>query len=407
MKIQKAVMFLTVFLMACQTKPKALPEAPPAAVVETFTFNQLPTIGTSGISLGGFSGLSYAGKNAEGLMTFVTHTDRGPNRDMMVLANGSKVRPFVVPDFNPQWVRFTLKPDHTVQVDEMINLSISSKTPCSGRPNLVGEDETPVDGNGSSLDLDPKGLDLEGIASDQDQSFWMSEEYRPSILHFNAKGRLLSRWIPKGNSEKLGRASLPEHFRRRVPNRGFEGVANDGFFVYGFLQGSLKNESGFTRIVQLNKKTGLPLAEYAYRFEETPAGYPPIDKIGDAVAIGKGRFLVIEQNSAVDTKAFRRVFEVDLSAGNDLLKVNKEERILNVDNLCSPSVSNTCVKPVSKRLLVDLVEIGLRHLEKAEGITVIDDSTIAIINDNDFGVGADPNAKSELNLIHLKSPLQR
>lgn len=407
MKIQKTFLFLTVFLLACQTKPKAEPETPQAAVVETFTFNQLPTIGASGITLGGFSGLSYAGKNAEGSMTFVTHTDRGPNRDMVVLADGSKVRPFVVPEFNPRWVRFTLKPDHTIQVDETIPLSVSAKVPCSGRPNLVGEDETPVDGNGATVSLDPKGLDLEGMASDQDQSFWMSEEYRPSILHFNAKGRLLSRWIPKGNSEKLGRATLPEHFRRRVPNRGFEGVANDGVFVYGFLQGSLKNESGFTRIVQLNKKTGLPVAEYAYQFEKTPEGYPSIDKIGDAVAIGRGRFLVIEQNSAVDAKAFRRVFEVDLSAGNDLLKVNKEERILNSDNFCAPSSAETCIKPVTKTMVVDLAAIGLRHLEKAEGITVVDDSTIAIINDNDFGVGADPNAKSELNLIHLKSPLRR
>lgn len=405
--IKKTLLMVSLFLTACQTKTKSTP-VEPLATAEKFSFKDLPKIGDTDITLGGFSGLSFAGKDEQGLMTFITHTDRGPNRDMMTLSDGSKVRPFVVPDYSPQWVRFTLLPDHSIKITETTRLALSPKKFISGRPNLAGEfgDETPVDANAAAIALDPQGIDTEGIAADKDGTFWMGEEYRPSILRFNNKGQLVSRWIPAGNSKQFGKPSLPEHFRKRVPNRGFEGVANDGEFVYGFLQGAIKGESGFTRIVKVNKKTGTPVAEYAYVFEKTPEGLPTIDKIGDAVAIGKGRFLVVEQNSGLGEKAVRRIYEIDINPGADLLAANKAEASLSADGFCSREKTKDCINPVSKRLAVDLVEIGLGHLEKAEGIAFIDDATLAIVNDNDFGVGADPNAKSEFHLIHLRTPLK-
>ena len=398
-------------LASCRSTPPTPPSSVSAEVgpkSEVYSFVYPPElIGGSGIHLGGFSALTFEGRDAKGRLVFQTTTDRGPNRDIKILAStGSKVRPFALPDFQPEWVRFYLDSDHKAVIIERRPLVSGAGKPLSGRPNLLGEngDETPVSDADQALALDPMGLDLEGMALDADGTYWMGEEYRPSILHFDAKGRMLSRWIPETNSLKYGLPVLPKHLKFRVPNRGFEGIANDNQFIYAFMQGALKGENAFSRILKVSKKMGRPLAEYAYLFETAPAGWPASERIGDAVAIGPGRFLVIEQNSAIDEHAIRRVYEVDISAADDLLRA-QASKILSDSSFCSVKATKPCVAPVRKSLVVDLAEAGMRHLEKAEGIAVVDASTLAVINDNDFGVGQYPDAKSEVHLIRLSKPL--
>jgi 2',3'-cyclic-nucleotide 2'-phosphodiesterase/3'-nucleotidase/5'-nucleotidase len=45
------------------------------------------------------------------------------------------------------------------------------------------------------------------------------------------------------------------------------------------------------------------------------------------------------------------------------------------------------IKPIEKRLYVDLVAAGYHNVQKVEGLAWIDEDTIAVVNDNDFGVG--------------------
>src|SRR5204862_5877696 len=77
---------------------------------------------------------------------------------------------------------------------------------------------------------DPYGVDPEGLALDpRDGSFWVCEEYGPSLLHVAEDGTILTRLIPKGSSLKVPgvnvQAILPAELIKRTDNRGFAGIA--------------------------------------------------------------------------------------------------------------------------------------------------------------------------------------
>ena len=158
-----------------------------------------------------------------------------------------------------------------------------------------------------------------------DGSFWLSDEYRPAIYHFDAHGELIDRFIPKGTAEAVGHPdgafgteTLPAVYAQRRSNRGFEGMAlnTDNGNLYAFIQSPLDNpdvsdataeaedessdfnsrNSQVLRILEVDPATGEPAGEYVYFLE----GSPGVDKIGDAVYAGDGKFYVIERDSGTD-----------------------------------------------------------------------------------------------------------
>jgi 2',3'-cyclic-nucleotide 2'-phosphodiesterase / 3'-nucleotidase / 5'-nucleotidase len=348
--------------------------------IEVVEFRDLPGIEGTDLKLGAFSGLTFEG-NLSGRYTFKTHTDRGPNLDpVSVGKDGKKLRrPFLYPDFQPRWVQFSFDPaSKTLRLDGQTPLTFNGKK-MTGLPNKLGgdgADEIPVNQKGNPVKTDLMGIDPEGIARAEDGSYWMSDEYRPSLLHFSADGKLLTRLVPEGSPKGTGTPSLPAHYRMRQLNRGFEGVAYRDGTVYGFLQSALDGDQGFTRVVAVDAKTGKPSAEYRYEFEPTNEGVAKIDKIGDAVALPNGAFLVIEQNSATGASSFHSVFKIEIGEGEKL----------------------------KKTLVADLVALGVSNYEKVEGLSVVDKSTLALVTDNDFnatGRGENP----AFVLVHLAEPL--
>jgi hypothetical protein len=57
-----------------------------------------------------------------------------------------------------------------------------------------------------------------------------------------------------------------------------------------------------------------------------------------------------------------------------------------VDQLTVAELVANGIRPVEKQLFVDLNVAGYNQTEKVEGLAVIDPYTIAVVNDNDFGV---------------------
>ncbi|MDJ0715234.1 MAG: choice-of-anchor I family protein [Prochloraceae cyanobacterium] len=186
--------------------------------LEQFTFTNLPVLGTTAtvnptnptqttpgqdILLGGLSGLFYEGKANNGNLQFVTIPDRGPNGEPTdVNGDGNKERPFALPDYQARVIRFELN-ETTGNIENLSEILLTREdgiTPITGRPNSPRLDETPVDLFGNLLQYDRFGADLEGVVVAPDGTFWMSDEYRPAIYHFNANGVLLDRFIPKGTS---------------------------------------------------------------------------------------------------------------------------------------------------------------------------------------------------------------
>ncbi len=380
----------------------------PVATLETYTFDELPVLGVTAagqeILLGGFSGLYFEGIDEEtGNLRFITHPDRGPNPDPVDTdGDGINERPFALPDYQAQWVRFELNPTTgSLFITEQVYLTRADGTPISGLPNLSGRpglayaDEIPIDLFGNRLELDPYGADMEGIVAGEDGTYWMVDEYRPAIYHFDADGVLIARYVPAGDESGIdtGLPVLPPVYAQRRANRGFEAVAYDNGILYAFIQSPLDNPdrandrssrlSGWNRILAFDTTTATVVGEYLY-----PIVGGAVDKIGDAVALGNGEFLVIERDDAFGPTAQKYIFHISLNNATNLLD-RPDLPIGRNGGLELQSwlgLAKLGVTPVEKRLLVDLAEIGYHMGDKPEGLALIDENTLAVLVDNDFGL---------------------
>lgn len=384
---------------------------------------QLPPIGTTlagqEIALGGFSGLAFEGIDpVTGRYKFVAHTDRGPNAE----ATGI-LRPFLLPQFAPEVVRFELdRATGQLTLTQRIPLKDAAGNPLSGRPNLSlsananqpYNDELPVDLLGNVLPLDPLGADLEGIVFLADGSFWMCDEYRPALYHFDPTGKLIRRVVPIGTAAAAGQPAgtfgeehLPAVLAQRRQNRGFEAIAFDNGRLYAFVQSPLRNPASAPNS-QLNNNRNIRLVEFNPANNATReflyvmdnpnlggAGNTRADKIGDAVSLGNGEFLVMERDDDKlpdDAPALieKKVYQFNLSGATALTAAQSTGLIgttgKTVDQLTIAELVANGIRPVFKQLYVDLNAAGYNQTEKVEGLAVIDPYTIAVINDNDFGV---------------------
>ena len=98
-------------------------------------------------------------------------------------------------------------------------------------------------------------------------------------------------------------------------------------------------------------------------------------KLGDITSIGNGQFLMIEQGKQ-HGKMQNLIYKVDLRQAS----VNAGNGDLEYGRLDGK------IKPAAKELVLDLRAHGW-DIEKAEGLALLPDRrTIAVVNDNDFGI---------------------
>ncbi|MEK9521904.1 esterase-like activity of phytase family protein [Streptomyces venezuelae] len=349
------------------------------------------------VDLGGIGSDLYP---AERRGEYWTVTDRGPNGQITV--GKDKRRTFPVPGFDPAIVKVRAVGDR-IRVLKSIPLTTRSGAPVTGLPNQPGRDEAPYDHSATTpLAYDVNGLDTEGLVRDRDGSFWLADEYGPSLVHVSATGRVLARHVPRGlaltGADYPVVESLPSVFLKRKINRGFEGLAllPDGDLVMA-LQSPLLNpdkaageDSRTTRLLRFSPRKNRVTAEYAYRFDAVGVVEPGQTKtselkISSVVALGGDRLLVQER-----TDKASRLYEVRLRRGADILGSRW-------DSTASPTLEQlgdeaAADAPVlAKRLVVDLNTVaGVPG--KIEGIAVEGSSTLVLLNDNDFGMTDGPEA---------------
>ncbi|MBF2057433.1 MAG: choice-of-anchor I family protein [Cyanobacterium sp. T60_A2020_053] len=378
----------------------------PDANIAFFDEASLPVIGTSTTLgetlLGGFSGLYFEGINPDnGNYKFITHPDIGPtetgNRDLNGDGTAERVRTYYLPDLQPSVVRFEYNPNSgDIQLGETILLTRQDGTPLTGLPNLASDDggRIPIDENGNVLGFDPLGADLEGIVVAPDGTFWMADEYRPAIYHFEADGTLINRFVPQGLPDEVGTGVFPEEYNTRQANRGFEAIALQDGKLYGFVQSPFNNPdadtSKTTRILEFDPATSEVVGEYLYIQEDMGSGS---DKISDAVATNKiGEFLVIERDSSLEDDSQKVVFRINLANATNLMELPAD--ILGVnetfDSFTPEQLMAKGIMPVTKEVHVDLTANGYTFTDKPEGLALIDNTTIAVLNDNDFAEAGVP-----------------
>ncbi|MEI6239401.1 MAG: esterase-like activity of phytase family protein [Planctomycetia bacterium] len=373
----------------------------------------------AGIAFGGVSDLASA---ADGGGRLWATTDRGPNGTVNI--GGKKVRTLLHPGFAPEIMEIELPGDaagHAARVVRTIPLSGRSGTPLSGRPNGVGRDVPILDADsGTPLPGDPNGVDTEGIVQTKGGSFWMVEEYRPSLLHVSATGRVLMRFVPEGT--KLDGADaevldvLPAAYANRRDNRGFESIAvsPDGSRLWTMLQSPLDNgkakkvaEAGNVRLLAFDPVAMKPAAEHVYRLgDPADRGYlttgAAVDdgKLCAMATIDADSLLVIEQ----DDKARVRLYRADLERATDTLQRDAGSHGPTLEE--TRNLDAAGIRPVGKTLVADLTPLVSEMRRdvygsdgatiddplKLEGIAILGPDRVAIVNDNDFGVNVRPGA---------------
>ncbi|EGX60019.1 hypothetical protein SZN_09628 [Streptomyces zinciresistens K42] len=374
-----------------------------AEVVRTATLGDIPLGAFSngllpgtvsddrGVDLGGIGSDIYpAGRKDE----FWTVTDRGPNGQIKV--DGTKRRTFPVPGFDPAIVKIRLA-GGSVKVLDAIPVTTASGRPVTGLSNQQ-RDEAPYSYDARTpLAYNPNGLDTEGIVRSPDGSFWLTDEYGPSLVRVSARGKVLTRYVPKGlglkGTDYPVVEALPSVLLQRKINRGFEGLAQlPGGDLAIAVQSPLSlpdtdagEASRTTRLLRFSPKKKAVTAEFAYRFDPVGVVDPGEDdtselKISSVVAVGGDRLLVEERT--------------DRTARLQLVRLDRRANILGSawdDTTTSPSLEQlddpaaSGVPVLAKRLVVDLGKVpGVPG--KIEGIARVDRDTFALINDNDFGM---------------------
>ncbi|MBE9200382.1 MULTISPECIES: phytase [unclassified Nodularia (in: cyanobacteria)] len=398
-----------------------------------YDFQDLPTLGTTSagedILLGGFSGLYFQGKAANGNLKFVTHTDRGPNGE----PTGFN-RPFLLPDFQPEIVSFELNQSTgEITITKRTGLfRQDGTTPLTGLPNLQGgagglayTDEIGVDLDNNPLANDPLGADLEGIVVAPNGDYWMVDEYRPAIYHFDSNGKLIDRFIPQGTATAtdpdqavgtFGTEVLPEVYAQRRNNRGFEAVALEGNKLYAFIQSAIDNpdvtndatsrNSRNLRILEFDVISKTVTGEYLYLLDDiTGSGNTRTDKIGDAVSLGNGKFAVVERDDRSGADANKLIYEIDLAAAtniNNSANLNLPDG-KTIEQLSPAELAAANITPVTKALIANAAQLGYTGVEKLEGLALVAPNTLALLNDNDFGVAGPTPAR--LGILELPNNL--
>ena len=348
----------------------------------------LAQVGDVKIMNGGFgSGMARgpAGSNVIYLLT-----DRGPNFDA-----GPDTKKFPLPSFAPQIGRFRLTGSQLV-LDSVIQLRSADGSPLSGLPNPPGKGgtgEIAQTVEGKLLEPDASGLDPEGLVLLGDGSFWISDEYGPYLLHASPSGRTVQRITPFG-----GTPAIPAVFARRRANRGFEGIAllpRSGSLL-AVTQSPLDNpkaagrSSRAARLLRFDPKSG-ETRQYVYLLEE------PHTMLSDAVALSDEKLLVLELDANLpddekNPSTHQRIYAVDLTGATDVSDpANSPDGKRwgsdrwTLEEIPTDRLATVGIQPVKKTLVADLLALGYPH-NKPEGIAVLDDSTLVISNDDDFGI---------------------
>ncbi len=288
------------------------------------------------------------------------------------------------------------------------------------------------------------GVDTEGVVVDpRDSSFWLADEYRPSILHVAPDGQILARIVPidlsspnlptatqyasalsaQGGSLTVQPAfpAIVNGFRK---NRGFEGIAAspDGRWLYTALQSpmdfkdgwagasppvsisntdrNLARNSPYIRVFRIDvADPSAPVVdrEWIYLLSRGFSSAVP-DKISDVQWAAPDVLLIQERDDDRPT-AITNFYRADFSAATNLLDPSNAEAYALAAKTTVPTLEMTTSVPafITPALTSPTPAIDLDQLlsvagfvnSKVEGFATVrahgsNPALYAAVNDNDF-----------------------
>jgi hypothetical protein len=290
-----------------------------------------------------------------------------------------------------------------------------SGLPTPGSANCVLEPALAADGR--RLDPDPGGADSEGLAVTRDGGFWIGDEYGPSLLRVRSDGTIERRLVPQGcasgGTAYPMEAVLPAIAAKRHVNRGFEAMAlsADEQKLHLVFQSPLAHPDQETherachcRLWTIELATGAVLAEYLYPLDppesfRRDAAEDKVSradvKVSEMVALSDNRLLLLERISHT-TKLY--VVELDAAAALPPQELEIQRR----PTLEERSAAGTLELPVLGKTLVLTTDDLPQVCKDMEGMVVLGERSLLLVNDNDFGI---EDAQTEFWRIDLPEPL--
>lgn len=352
--------------------------------------------------------------------TIYTVSDRGPNftcgaakkligPESQALCKDIKgARFYPTPDYSPSIYRLELdRESGNYAIKDVISLKTASGKAITGllNPQTAAKTDAGIDATGKRLAYDPDTIDAEGIIKLSDGSFWIGEEMGPSVLHVAADGRIVKRFVPADAAADYADAdteivaTLPAILSKRQGNRGIESMAvsPDEKFLYFMLQNPLSNpdskayaKAKNTRVFKMERESGKLVGEFVYQLDDPQSfSLDPSDKqnaprISELTALGMDRLLVLER-----TDGTTKLHEINLDGATNILGSAWDDVATAPSLELTNDLGGTGVTPVSKVLRFDTAADFPDAPTKIEGVAFLGDGAMALINDNDFGIGGD------------------
>lgn len=335
------------------------------------------------IDVGIGSGACRLAGDPQGIL--YTITDRGPNiktqnaeKYLDVDFGRKKGKIFPVPNFAPAIYKIQIKNDQ-VKVLEKIQIK-----------NIVGKPVKLSDG-----------------------TFWIGEEYGPSILHIAADGRVLKHWVPEGVKASLEGAGyeinekLPGILRARKLNRGIESMtaSPDEQYLYFAMQSPLANpdksayhKGNAVRIFKVDRQNSRLVGEYVYVLD-APESFVLDNrkkkrkqsdvKVSELTSIDTDKLVVLERISKTT-----KFYLVDLGKAENILAGKWDDP---ATHPTLEQVGADSVTTLEKHLLLNTdAEGGL--MKKIEGLAWFGKNSWIMVNDNDFGIEGDPTIFAHVSM---------
>ncbi len=325
---------------------------------------------------GGFSALDYTG----GDHLYAALSDRGPD-------DGAVSYPCRV-----QFYEIRISPGAEPAVRAELKKTVRF-TDMQGRP-LTGRSTLLQAGEKLGRRLDPEGLRV-GPAG----TLYVSDEYGPELLEFDASGRELRSFPVPGYlrvQQPNGDRDTENSLNRvgRASNRGMECLAlsTDGKSLLGLMQGPLLQDGRrdgkkilgrSCRLLELQLGSGA-VREFVYELDSEANGN------SELLAVDATRLLVLERDGeSGERAAYRRLVLIDVSGATDISGIEQ----------LPGDLAAAGIRPVKKRVWLDLLDprwqlSGAGMPEKIEGLTfgeVLPDGrrTLLVATDNDFESASD------------------
>ncbi|MBQ0957943.1 esterase-like activity of phytase family protein [Ideonella sp. 4Y11] len=240
-------------------------------------------------------------------------------------------------------------------------------------------------------------FDIESIRRDHNGHYWLGDEFGPYLLKTDAQGTLLRApialpgvYAPENHEVLSGQANA------NLPGSGgFEGMALNasGTQLYTLLEKTVAGDPAKTLRMDQFDLVNEAYTGVRFHYVLEAAG----TNIGDMVAVDDQRFIVIERNGATNTGGgtpFKKLFMVDLNGVAPGGTVQKTE-LVDLMNLADPHDLNG-----------DGSQVFTLPYVTIENVTVIDDRTLLVANDNNFPYGGGRAlAADDTEFLRIKLPV--